>query len=688
MAPAVESMRTRSGLSSSGQGTGSFRRGAAVSALLALLLVGTWGLPPAGAYPYVTWVDAYPNPANQGDYVFLNASASVYNSSGYIAAMEYHMDDPNPTGGTGMPMNAYDGAFNEASESAYAYVDTGNLTPGDHAICVLAKEQDGNNSQWSSCGSLTLTVNGAPGNQPPVADAGPDQSGVVGQPVSFNGGGSSDRDGYIVSYLWDFGDGSQGNSISTSHTYSAPGVYTVTLTVTDNASATDTDTATVTITDPGASPPVANAGPDQSGLVSQTLTFNGNASYDPNGYLVSYTWDFGDGGFASGAVVTHAYSLPGLYTVLLTVTDNDNLTDSDTTLANITGTFPRADAGGPYSGRKNFAIGFDGTGSLDDGTLVSYAWVFGDGQVGSGPTPSHVYAAGGAYTVTLTVIDDMGLNDSDTTTATIEDRVPGAPTLLPAILMGGSYADVRLRWTLSVDDGGVEDDVAGYEIRTGTAYDASGASYSSLTVVPAGSTSYDHMGAGALDPLNHFYVVRAVEEVSGRVVSAAGQAGKFARYLTAGDQLISVPLEQADWRVGAVLQTIPWTRARTYVNPAGQGKNWLSNDRQKPWADLTTLSRTMAVWVKLSGGGLWAVAGLVPATTQVQLKTGWNFIGYASFADWTVGQVLAGISYQTVEGYANDPPHNLRRLTASDMMRAGYGFWVHVSMDAVLTLGN
>src|SRR3990172_4509549 len=226
MAPAVESMRTRSGLSSSGQVTSSFRRGAAVSALLALLLVGTWGLPPAGAYPYVTWVDAYPNPANQGDYVFLNASASVYNSSGYIAAMEDHMDDPNPTGGTGMPMNAYDGAFNEASESAYAYVDTGNLTPGDHAICVLAKEQDGNNSQWSSCGSLTLTVNGAPGNQPPVADAGPDQSGVVGQTLTFNGNASSDPNGYLVSYTWDFGDGGFASGAVVTPAYSLPGRHT------------------------------------------------------------------------------------------------------------------------------------------------------------------------------------------------------------------------------------------------------------------------------------------------------------------------------------------------------------------------------------------------------------------------------------------------------------------------------
>jgi len=754
---------------------GSVWRAAAVSVMMAALLAATAAIPPAAAYPYVDFVDVYPNPANQGDTVFINASASVQNSSGYIAAMEYHVDDPSPTGGTGTPMTAWDGAFNEASEGGYAYLYA-NLTPGDHTICVLAKEQNGNNSVWSSCGSTILTILGAPqfpvadagpdqvvlvaqtltfdgngsydpdgyissyfwlfgdgtwdfgvvvahaysaagvytvilevmdndsqndtdtatvtindpgsNNTAPVADAGPDQAGTVGQPLTFDSNGSYDPDGFLISYDWDLGDGVFDNGAIVAHAFSSAGVYTVTLTVTDDGNLTDSDTALVTITNAGNQLPLASAGPDQSDLVGQTLTFNGNGSSDPDGFLISHDWDFGDGASGSGIVVTHAYLLPGLYTVTLTVMDDGNLTDSDTALADITGTFPMANAGGPYAGRKNFALGLDGTGSVDDVVIMSYVWDFGDGQVGSGAAPSHTYATGGVFTVTLTVTDDLGLTDTDMTTATIEDRLPGAPTMLPAVLTGGGLAHVRVRWTLSSDDGGAEDDVSLYEILSGTNYDASGASYTFLASVAAGTTSYVNLGAGSGDPQNHFYVLRAVEEISGRAVAAADQAGKFTRFLIQGKQLVSVPLELQDWYVGSVFQTISWSRVRTFANIAGHGHNWHSNQHQKPWQDLTLLTRKMAAWVEVESDGHWAVAGLVPKVTEVTLKTGWNFIGYASFADRSVGQVLAGINYQTVEGYAYDPPHYLRRMAASDLMRAGNGFWIHISMDATLTLGN
>ena len=87
-------------------------------------------------------------------------------------------------------------------------------------------------------------------NQPPVADAGADQSGEVGEAISFTGTGSSDSDGAVVSYEWDFGDSAIGIGATTTHTYSAEGVYTVTLTVTDDDAASDTDMSTITISTP------------------------------------------------------------------------------------------------------------------------------------------------------------------------------------------------------------------------------------------------------------------------------------------------------------------------------------------------------------------------------------------------------------------------------------------------------
>ena len=85
-------------------------------------------------------------------------------------------------------------------------------------------------------------------NIPPVANAGGPYSGEEGQNVAFDGSGSYDTDGYIVSYEWDFGDGSTGSGVSTEHSYSSDGTYNATLTVRDDKNATDTDTTTVEVT--------------------------------------------------------------------------------------------------------------------------------------------------------------------------------------------------------------------------------------------------------------------------------------------------------------------------------------------------------------------------------------------------------------------------------------------------------
>lgn len=89
-----------------------------------------------------------------------------------------------------------------------------------------------------------------PSNQPPVANAGPDQTATVGQVVTFNGSGSLDPDGSINSYEWTFGDGTFGTGAIVTHPYGAAATYTVTLTVTDNGGLIDTDTAIVTVTEP------------------------------------------------------------------------------------------------------------------------------------------------------------------------------------------------------------------------------------------------------------------------------------------------------------------------------------------------------------------------------------------------------------------------------------------------------
>ncbi len=92
---------------------------------------------------------------------------------------------------------------------------------------------------------------------------------------------------------------------------------------------------------------------------------------------------------------------------------------------------PTAAANGPYSGDTGVAVTFSSAGSFDsDGSIVSYAWTFGDGGTSSAADPSHTYTAAGSYTVTLTVTDDGGLTDVATTSADITDIPPPADAVV------------------------------------------------------------------------------------------------------------------------------------------------------------------------------------------------------------------------------------------------------------------
>ncbi len=82
-------------------------------------------------------------------------------------------------------------------------------------------------------------------------------------------------------------------------------------------------------------PPVANSGEDKTVNVGQEVTFSGNQSYDPDGTIVDYMWNFGDDSTATGITVTHSYSSGGNYTVTLTVTDNDGATGTDSAVVSV-----------------------------------------------------------------------------------------------------------------------------------------------------------------------------------------------------------------------------------------------------------------------------------------------------------------------------------------------------------------
>jgi PKD repeat protein len=157
---------------------------------------------------------------------------------------------------------------------------------------------------------------------PPAANASPlarfTTSLGTGNTVNFNASGSGDTDGTISAYSWAFGDGATGTGVTTSHTYTTAGTYTVVLTVTDDRGASGTATAAVTTG-------VTNTLPSPSFTVAPSglsVFVDGTASTDPDGTITTYAWNFGDSGTATGTTANHTYTAAGTYTVRLTVTDN------------------------------------------------------------------------------------------------------------------------------------------------------------------------------------------------------------------------------------------------------------------------------------------------------------------------------------------------------------------------------
>ena len=151
--------------------------------------------------------------------------------------------------------------------------------------------------------------------------------------ISFDGSGSTDSDGTVASYAWDFGDDETGTGAEVEHTYATPGTYEVTLTVTDNDGATDTETKQVV-----ANPP--NQKPEADFAVTQDeleLSVDASDSADADGTIASYAWDFGDGTSGTGETAEHTYLGAGTYEVELTVTDDDGATDTHTLDVVITG---------------------------------------------------------------------------------------------------------------------------------------------------------------------------------------------------------------------------------------------------------------------------------------------------------------------------------------------------------------
>ena len=290
----------------------------------------------------------------------------------------------------------------------------------------------------------------------PVADAGTPYSIPEGSPVNFDGSGSWDADGPDLIYRWDYEydpawrDWDTGWSVTPTaiHTWYDDHTGTAALEVFDTR-LRDIDTTTVTVFNVA---PTVDAGPDQTVNENEAVNFVGSFTDPGTEDTHTIEWDFGDGHTDSGTLTpTHTYGDNGIFTVTLTVTDDDGGVGTDDLIVTVNNVAPTATPQSMDQPNEQFILPIVHTLTFDAGATdpgsddLTFEWDWGDASpvtttiyfnngMSPDPYPSpeinpmaatdvafHVYAAPADYTVTLTVTDDDGGTDIVTQVVHVAD---------------------------------------------------------------------------------------------------------------------------------------------------------------------------------------------------------------------------------------------------------------------------
>ncbi|MBN1858525.1 PKD domain-containing protein [Candidatus Bipolaricaulota bacterium] len=347
-----------------------------------------------------------PNPARPGEQVLLDAGASV-DPSGEIHLYEWTVDGETICG--------------EQTASAVFEEE------GDYAITLTITD-------WKrTTESMTSIINVA-WNCDPIADFSVGSSdgnrAFVSRDDLWFIDESTDFDGKIVSWRWNFGDGVFAEEQQVRHAYAESGTYAVTLDVADDRGSAAQTTQSLTIGN--LLPVAAFAVPSCPVTEGDSALFDASSSFDLDGMTLVYRWDFDSDGeidlIQTGSAIAEHRFAGGDYLITLQVEDDCGGLSLPASAELVVNRPPV----------PNFAVScpvptqcqeitLDATFSTDpDGILESWAWSFGNGGRASGPQVTTMYEAAGAYTIGLTVVDDTGASRTITQDIVVSDLPPEA----------------------------------------------------------------------------------------------------------------------------------------------------------------------------------------------------------------------------------------------------------------------
>lgn len=322
----------------------------------------------------------------------------------------------------------------------------GPLAGGTYVVTLTVTDRSG----ASTSDDMVLTV--WP-NQPPVAEAGPDQTVTDLEVVTFDGSGSADPEGGSLEYSWSIG----GVEFATVPTATVgpfvPGTFTVTLTVTDSGGASVSDTMTLTVLN---IPPTAQAGPDRTIRTLETIRLDGSGSVDPEGLPLTYTWTLDGAQIGGGPSPRVGPFDAGTHTITLTVIDNYGASSVDDMVLTVLNRAPVASAGSDQMVNHSQTVVLDGSASSDpEGGPLSFDWSLGGELIAAGRNPAIGPFAVGTYHITLTVTDDHGETAADGVTITVINEVPVANAGPDqTVQLKGKTALVTLDGSVSADPEG------------------------------------------------------------------------------------------------------------------------------------------------------------------------------------------------------------------------------------------